>query len=87
MYNGYMDVENYNINYNIHFKIKHPMESNMTNQEFEQAVQEFLNNGGKVQTIPYQKPGASATSKGAVWSKGFSRSRASGYAEVDHLIK
>lgn len=59
----------------------------MTNQEFEQAVQEYLNNGGKVQTIPYQKPGATSISKGAVWSKGFSRSVASGYASVDHLIK
>ena len=59
----------------------------MTNQEYQQAVQEFLTNGGKVQTLPYQKPGATSISKGAVWSKGFSRARASGYASVDALIK
>lgn len=59
----------------------------MTNQEFEQAVKEFLENGGKVQTVPYQKPGATHITKGAIWSKGFSKSLNSGFAAVEALIK
>jgi hypothetical protein len=60
----------------------------MTDQEYQQAMQDFLSNGGKVQQIPYHKPGASTfISKGAVWSKSFSRARASGYSSVDALIK
>ena len=60
----------------------------MTEQEFESAVKEFLGKGGKVQELPYHKPGMGTfISKGAVWSKTFARSRASGFASTDPLIK
>ena len=59
----------------------------MTEQEFQAALNDFFKNGGKVKELPYRTGINTFASKGAVWSKSFSRAKASGYASTDALIK
>ena len=60
----------------------------MTEQEFQSAVSDFLQNGGKVQVLSYRNPSSTTfESKGVIASTGFSRSQVNGFASVDALVK
>lgn len=71
-----------------YFIIQVGKEKAMTEQEFQQAVQEFLDNGGKVQQLPYHGPRGSevpVNRTGSIWSKGYSKAAVTGFATVDSV--
>jgi hypothetical protein len=60
----------------------------MSEQEFQQAVQEFFDNGGKVEVLPYHGPRwneVEPSKVGSIWAKGYTKAAVSGFATVDSV--
>ena len=62
--------------------------SKMTEEQFQQATKEFIDNGGVIQQLAYRDPkNTTFESKGVIASTGFSRAQVNGFASVDALVK